>query len=105
MKSKGLKRKLAALILVLAEVLGPIPGATKVIEYLIMIAGLLGGAAATHATVAGTLGKAKMLSLASVLSFLVLLAHFVPALAPAVPILAKLSVLLGAAGIGATLKT
>lgn len=104
MKSKGLKRKITALLLMLIEALSPFPGMHKVIEVLTQVAGVLGGAAATHATVAGTLGKAKLMSLAAVLSFLVFLAAFIPALASAVPILTKLSVLLGAVGVGATLK-
>lgn len=93
--SKGGKRLLASLIAVLTSVSMLIPGLGDAIVYLQNIAGSVGAAGVAHATEAGTLGKAKVATLSSIFSFLVLLSHYVPALLPYTVILQQLAAGLG----------
>lgn len=93
--SKGGKRLLSSLIAILTSVSMLIPGLGEVINYLQTIAGAVGAVGVAHAAEAGTLSKAKIAGLSSVISFLILLSHYIPALVPYTALLQQLAAGLG----------
>jgi hypothetical protein len=100
-KSSGLKRKLVGYLVILVEALRQVPGAEPVVIILEQAVGALGGVAAGHAASAGTLAQTKLLSISSILSFLVLASKFIPALAPYSDVLQEAASIFAAGGLGA----
>jgi len=103
--SVGLKRRIAALAAALLELAKTVPALAPAIPILEYLAGIMGGIGVAHAGSEGTLGKAKLISISSLLSLLVLLAGHVPAAAAFLPLIQKLAALLGMAGLGAAVAT
>lgn len=98
-KSQGLKRRIASLLAVVVELLQSVPGLEAYAAIVAQAAGALGVVGTGHAAAAKTLSKARLATLSSVISALLLLAPFVPQLAVAVPALQKIAALLGAAAL------
>lgn len=98
--SKGIKRRLVVYIGLLADVLRAIPGAAPILLVLDSLNALLGGAALSHATVAGTLTKEKIAGAAAIIYILIALSAYLPILVPYLPYLYKAAGLLSAARVG-----
>lgn len=98
--SLGIKRYIASLLAALVEVLRAVPGTAESISAIELAAGFFGITGLTHAAGAKTVSKKKLASAASVVSALLALSYFVPALLPLRPYLEKVAGLLGAAALG-----
>ncbi len=104
LKSKGAKRLIASFIAALTSLamVLPIPGINEAIAYLQALAGSAGAIGIADAGLrTQALGKEKLATASSVFSFLLLLAHWIPALQPYVVLLQQLAGGLGIAAISA----
>lgn len=104
LKSVGLKRYIASLLATVVEVLRVIPGSQEVISGIELAAGLIGITGIAHASSAKTLSKKKLLTASSLISFLIILVPYFPEAAPLLPLLQKAAALVGALGVGASIK-
>jgi len=100
MESKGIKRKVVALLALVIDVLAQIPGLGEVIIALETATGMLGGTAVIHAGANGTLNKEKLAGAVSALYFVIFLANFTPLLVPLLPTLYKTAGVLAAVRLG-----
>lgn len=98
-KSVGLKRRLTALISVVAELARTEPALNAVVELLQQIAGVTGTAGVAHAGPARTIKKYKAASIASVLAVLIALSQYYPVLLPFAPFMQKLMLIVGTLGL------
>jgi hypothetical protein len=98
--STGFKRNIASVLAMLYGIVSVIPEVQFLTTVLEQIAALFGITGLAQASVAGSLNKAKLASISSVLSVLLFIAQYVPALAPYAPILMKLAAIIGAMGTG-----
>jgi hypothetical protein len=101
LKSFGLKRKVVGYLVILIEVLRQVPGAEAAVIALEQLVGALGGVAVGHAAAQGTVAEKKLLSISSVLSFLVLASRFIPSLAAYTDVLQEAATIFAAGGLGA----
>ena len=103
--SFGLKRQLAAALLVIIVLLGTVPGMQDWSQALIPLAALLGAAGITHASLAGTVAGTPLAGLAALLAVLLFAAKWYPPMQPYVPLLEALAALFGSAGLSLALPT
>lgn len=89
--SFGLKRKIAALLQLLAGIAAQVPELTPFHTILINAAAAFGATGATQAAVKKTLDKVPLSSLTSIVSLLLVVSASVPALAPYTPIIQKIA--------------
>jgi hypothetical protein len=101
--SSGVKRRLVAYLNALLEVARAFPELAPAVSVLEQAIGLLGGVALVHAAGGGTLSKYKLAGISSLLSVIISVGHFVPALTPFMPVLTKLAAFFGALSTGDTL--
>lgn len=97
--SKGFKRKLASLLLVVSGIAQTVPQATPVLLFLNWAAGIFGVVGVAHAANAGTVKKYKAASIASIMAAFLLLAQTYPALLPFLPLVQKIAFLFGVLGL------
>lgn len=98
--SDGLKRKIAALLTAVIPLLEADPNFSYLVPYVIHIAGLLGVTGLTHAAGSRTLDQHKLASLAALLSSVLTVAQYIPALAPYLPILTQVAGFVSALAVG-----
>lgn len=101
--SSGLKRLIASALCAIIEVLRGIPGTAEIISVLEALAGAFGAVGLTHAAAAKTVTRKKLTGIASLIAILIIIAQYVPALQPYVPLLEKIAAILGSAGVGAAI--
>lgn len=102
-RSLGIKRRLASYFSAILEPLRLIPGADAIIAGLELTAGGLGAAGVAHAGVAGEFKGKKVISAGALLALVISLSHYIPELAPLIPLLQKLAALTGGAALGMSL--
>ncbi len=98
--SSGLKRLIASALCAVIEVLRSIPGTGEIVAVLEALAGVFGVTGLAHAAVAKTVSQKKLAGVASLIAILIIIAQYVPALQPYVPLLEKIAAILGSAGVG-----
>lgn len=103
-QANGLKRKLAALLASLVKISATVPALQPYTIYLEWLSGLVGGAGLGHALLAGSWRKYLLSGLASLMSILLVASEHTPSLQPYVPLLQSITSLLGALGVGSSLK-
>ena len=103
--SEGFKRQVAATLSLLLGVISMFPGTSEAIIAIQWIASFFGVSGLVHATTAGTLSKNQAAGLVSVLSGLIALAHFVPAMTPLIGPMQYLATILGAIAVGQKMAT
>lgn len=107
--SSGIKRTIVAWLNTILGVLYSIPllpvEVQTAIQVLSQVVEALGGVAVTQAAAAGTFSKHLLLSLSSTVGAILLIATWVPALAPVAAILIKIQPILAALAAGSTLKS
>ncbi len=101
--SSGIKRQLASILAVVISIASSVPGLEVLVGVLNYINVALGGTAVSHAVVAGTVTKHKLVTLASILSLIAGLGAYIPSLAPFIEILQQVAGLLGAAGVSSAI--
>lgn len=97
--SFGLKRQLAAALMVLITILNTMPETQAWATALLPIAALLGATGIMHATLVGTLSEKKLAGLASLISVLVFASKFYPPLMQYDSLLDTLAALFSASGL------
>ena len=102
-KSVGFKRQLASVLSVVLGLASMFPGAQSVVDAVQAIASFFGVTGLLHATAVGTLAKNQIGNAVSLISLLITLSHFIPALTPYVGTLQYIATILGAAAVGTTL--
>jgi hypothetical protein len=100
MISKGYKRLLSAVLVLVSRALSVLPGLSAITLITEIIAGGIGVVGVGHATQAGTLKGKKLISLAALCAALLAAAPFIPALAPYVPLIQNIAAILAALGVG-----
>lgn len=98
-KSLGLKRIISSWLSTIVEVLRAVPGAAEYVSTIEVVAGFFGITGIGHAGVSGGLSEKKLATASAAVASLLMLSHFVPALAPFAPFLQKIAALLGTAAI------
>lgn len=104
LSSAGFKRNLAAVLAALYGIVSVIPELQMMTAVLEQIAAFFGITGIAHATGAGTLSKAKLSTISSVLSVLLFASQYIPFLTPYAPIIMKLASIIGALGAGAAIS-
>lgn len=99
LKSLGLKRKLASFLSVVLAVAASVPEGADIAPYVMYIASFFGITGLVHAGAAGTVGKYKNATIASILSVLIGFAAQYPLLAPYLPLLYTLAAVFGGAAL------
>lgn len=102
-KSIGLKRKLASLISIVAELAKSDPALLPVVSLLQNIAGVFGFTGLAHATVKQSWKNLQAVSIASLFAALLSAVQFIPQLSAFTPFISTLAALIGALGLGAGL--
>ena len=104
-KSEGFKRTVAAVLAALYGIVSAIPELQLFQTVLEQIAALFDITGIAHAAVGGGLSKVKLSTISAVLSALLVLSQYIPALQPFAPMLLKLASIIGALGAGTSLGT
>jgi len=99
--SFGFKRYVSAALSSIIGLVSSVPEAAPFLVMLESVAGVFGITGVLHATGQGTLNKATLASLASLIAFIASLAPFIPQLQPYEEMLRKLAAFLGATALGA----
>lgn len=94
-RSQGLKRRIAGFLATLAALAAAVPGLQGAAPVLSQAAGAVGAVGLGHAALEKSLGTAKLGTLSSVLSALLLVAPSIPQLAAIAPILQLLAAVFG----------
>lgn len=97
--SKGFKRRLASLLLVISGIAQTVPQAAPVLMFLNWAAGFFGIVGVAHAANAGTVKKYKAASVASIMAAFLLLAQTYPVLLPFLPLIQKIAFLFAVLGL------
>ncbi len=108
LQSFGFKRLLAGFFSVIVEVLRAIPGTGEYITTIEMVAGFFGISGLTHAGVDGQLTRKKLATASAAVASLIALSYIpflAPFLEPLRHTLETIAPILGAAAVGAQMKT
>lgn len=97
--SVGFKRRLAALLSIVAELATSVPELSAIIPVLTWIAGFFGVTGIVHATTQKTVRRYGSTSIAAALAALLVFAKNYPPLEPFIPIIEKLILIFGAIGL------
>lgn len=100
--SFGLKRYLASVLTALAGILASDPSTAFLLPFVEYVAAALGITGVVHSGKAGTLGKNKILSLASLYPLLLVAIDSVPALQPYKHLIYTIGSLLGLSAVATT---
>lgn len=103
-KTLGYKRYIASLLVTLAGICRAIPAVAIYADLLEQAAAVIGGAGLAHAAAGKNVKAFKLSSLTSVLAIIIAVAPSIPQLAPFVPLLNLIAMLLGAGTVAKGLK-
>lgn len=101
--SQGFKRKIASILAIAIEIAASVPELAPLVIPLQYIAGFFSVTGIAHGAVAQNINQYKLATLASILTALAAIAHFVPQLAPFEDWLRKAAAIVGSIVLGGNL--